>query len=293
MTVLVVGEALVDVVQAADGTEQAHPGGSPFNVAIGLSRLGIDAHLAGQIGDDDYGRLLDQTLRDAEVGRVDVGTADSTSTAHATLNDDGSANYTFDLSWEVGSLPDPTDYEAIHVGSLGTFVEPGASQVADLVHTADVMGVPVSFDPNVRLAVSDDAAAWRQAFARIAPHARIIKLSDEDAAVLHHDVSASDLARRLASEGALVAITQGAGGSLVAHRDRLVVVDAPAVQVADTIGAGDSFMAAMLGWCAMYQWPNPDELEVGELHDLGDYATRAAAITVSRPGANPPHADEL
>ncbi len=293
MTVLVVGEALVDVVQR-DDRRDVHAGGSPFNVAVGLARLGVDVELAAQIGDDDHGRLLAAALEQAGVERsTDVLPAAETSRAVATLDDDGAATYDFAITWDPASLPDPSRFEAIHVGSLGTFVEPGASSVADLVLTADALGVPVSFDPNVRPTVSSDAAAWGAAFARFAPHARFVKLSDEDAAVLHPGVAASDLAARLASDGALVAITRGSGGSVLAHRDRVVVVEAPVVDVADTIGAGDSFMAAALAWLATYDWPSPDELDLSELHDLGDYATRAAAITVSRPGADPPHLEEL
>lgn len=293
MTVLVVGESLVDVVHDGE-TVREHPGGSPFNVAIGAARLGLEVELASQIGPDRQGALLQQALRhDGVTLSTAVCVPENTSVARATRRDDGSADYEFDLAWDPQALPDPSAFEAIHIGSLGAFVEPGASLVADLALSADVLGVPLSFDPNVRTAWDADPAAWRRAFDRVAPHARLIKLSDEDAAVLFPAVGVTELAEHLAAHGALVAITQGGGGSLLAHRDRLVPIESPSVTVADTIGAGDSYMAAMLAWCATYDWPTPDELDVTELHDLGDYAARAAAITVSRPGADPPSIEEL
>ena len=294
MSVLVIGESLVDVVNRPDGTSTAHPGGSPFNVAVGLGRLGVDTTLACQFADDDHGRLLADALDDSQVEHPGPdGSVHRTSTAVATIDASGAADYTFDLTWAPSSLPDPTGFDAVHVGSLGTLIEPGAAQVAELVVTADVLGIPVSFDPNVRTAVVGDPEVWQGVFARFAPHARIIKLSDEDAETLFPGVPAPDLARRLAAEGALVAITQGAGGAVIAHHDELAVIESPDVDVADTIGAGDSFMAAMLSWSAAYDWPAAAELDVTELFDLGTYAAAAAAITVSRPGADPPWLEEL
>jgi fructokinase len=294
MSVLVVGEALVDVVHRADGSTAEHAGGSPYNVARGLSRLGVEAQLVCQFADDDHGHLLAAGLDESHVHHSGPDpTVHRTPTAVATLDDTGAASYEFDLTWAPSTLPDPGAFDALHVGSLGTLIEPGAAQVAELVVTADVLGVPVSFDPNIRQSVVPDPEVWQAVFARFAPHARIVKMSDEDAAVLFPDVAPPDLARRLASEGALVAITQGAGGALVAHRAELAVVEAPAVQVVDTIGAGDTFMAAMLAWSAAYDWPAAAELDVTELFDLGTYAARAAAITCSRAGADLPWLEEL
>lgn len=294
MSVLVVGEALVDIVRHDDGSTESHAGGSPYNVAIGLARLGVESGLACQFADDENGRLLAEGLAGSEVEHLGPDASmHRTSTAIATIGADGSASYEFDLTWAPASLPDPSPFDAVHVGSLGTLIEPGAAQVAELVVTADALGIPVSFDPNIRSSVVSDPEIWRGVFARFAPHSRIVKMSDEDAAVLFPDVAPPDLARRLASEGALVAITQGAGGALIAHHDELAVIEAPVVTVVDTIGAGDSFMAAMLAWSAGYDWPAAAELDLTELFDLGRYAARAAAITCSRAGADLPWLEEL
>ena len=294
MTVLVIGEALVDVVTRDGHAPQPHAGGSPFNVAVGLARLDVPTRLAAQIGPDPYGDLLREHLHYSDVQLDALEPApERTSTAQALLAADGSASYTFDLSWSPATLPDPADFEAVHVGSLATAIEPGASLVAGLVLSADAVGVPVSYDPNVRLTVEPDPAVWRRVFATIAPHASIVKLSDEDAATLFPGEDLRELACRLAADRAIVAITLGGDGSLVAAGTDLVAVPPADVRVVDTIGAGDSFMAAMLSWCAMYDWPRAGELDATELTDLAMYASSAAAITCSRPGADPPTTREL
>ncbi|MCW2750491.1 MAG: carbohydrate kinase, partial [Aeromicrobium sp.] len=183
--VLVVGEALVDVVEREGEAATPHAGGSPFNVAVGLARLDVPTRLAAQLAPDEYGDLLRERLDDSG-GVLDAlePVPPRTSSAQATLAADGSASYVFDLTWDPTSLPDPADFEAVHVGSLGTSLQPGAGLVADLAIMADVVGVPVSFDPNVRLTVEPDHEVWRRIFASIGPHASIIKMSDEDAKVL-------------------------------------------------------------------------------------------------------------
>lgn len=294
MTALIVGEALVDVVQRPSGEPEPHAGGSPFNVAVGLSRLDVPTHLAAQLADDPYGDLLRSRLHDSEVVLEPLEpTPARTSTALATLADDGSATYDFDLTWDPAALPDPGGFEVVHVGSLGTALEPGAGLVAGLVVMADALGVPVSFDPNVRLTVEPDAAVWQRTFEAIAPHAGIIKMSDEDAAVLFPGRDPGALAQELALGGALVAITLGGDGAVIASSTVVARIDAPAITVVDTIGAGDSFMAAVLSWCAAYSWPTAGELDLTELTDLGMYACSAAAITCSRPGADPPSTADI
>ncbi len=294
MSVLVIGEALVDVVERPGREPEPHAGGSPFNVAIGLARLDVDTRLAAQVGDDRYGDLLRVHLADSDV-RLDAldPVPAATSTARATVADDGGASYEFDITWDPDELPDPSEVDAVHVGSIGTTLAPGADLVAALVLSADVLGVPVSYDPNVRLTVEPDVEVWRRAFAAIAPHAAIIKMSDEDAATLFPEEAPTELARRLALEHGIVAITLGGDGAVVAAGDHVVSIPPAEVRVADTIGAGDSFMAAMLAWCSTYEWPRAGELDPTELIDLGMYASSAAAITCSRPGADPPRTRDL
>lgn len=289
MTVLVVGEALVDVVEGSD-----RAGGSPFNVAVGVGRLDVPVLLAAQLGVDRHGDLLREHLYRSDVElAVLPPEPERTSSATVTLSDDGSASYDFDLTWNPTELPDPSRFEAVHVGSLGTVLEPGAAMVADLVMSADVLGIPVSFDPNVRLTVQPDAARWREVFDTIWPHTSILKLSDEDAAALFPGEDPVELAHRLAGDHGIVAITLGGEGAVVAAGDQVASVPPADVRVVDTIGAGDSFMAAMIVWCATYEWPSGHELDATELTDLAMYAASAAAITCSRPGADPPRTRDL
>ena len=216
MTVLVIGEALVDVVQREGREPEPHAGGSPFNVAVGLARLDVPTTLAAQIGLDRYGDGLRWHLADSGVTLDELQPVpERTSTAQATLADDGSASYVFDLTWNPDALPDPSEVRAVHVGSLGTSLEPGASLVAELVHSADALGVPVSYDPNVRLAVEPDPEVWRRVFATIAPHASVIKMSDEDAETLFPGEEPAVLARRLAAVHGIVAITRGGEGAVM------------------------------------------------------------------------------
>lgn len=289
MTVLVIGEALVDLVDSS-----AHPGGSPFNVAVGLARLDVPTVLAAQIGADPYGNLLREHLHysDVELAAL-VPAPERTSTAAATIGADGAASYAFDLAWDPAELPDPARFEAVHVGSLGTLLEPGATLVAGLVVSADALGLPVSYDPNVRLTVEPDGAAWRQVFDTIWPYTSILKLSDEDAATLFPGEDPADLARRLAADHGIVAITLGGDGAVIAGGTGFAAIPPADARVVDTIGAGDSFMAAMLAWCATYDWPSASELDSTELTDLAMYAASAAAITCSRPGADPPHTRDM
>jgi fructokinase len=130
MTVLVAGEALVDIVRLVDGTRSEHAGGSPFNVAVGLARLGVDVTLAAQVGKDGRGDLLRAQL--ARAGAVldeRSPTLDRTSTATAILAADGTAGDTFDIVWNPDSIPAPELFEAVYVGSLGTAVAPGAMRL--------------------------------------------------------------------------------------------------------------------------------------------------------------------
>lgn len=289
MTILVVGEALADIV---DG--EPHAGGSPFNVAVGLARLECETVLATQIGNDSYGTILQRHLAGSGVNLALLDPVlERTSSATATIGEDGSATYEFDLTWDPATMPDPAVFEAVHIGSLGAALMPGAHRVAELIATADAMGLAVSYDPNVRLAVEPDPAFWREVFETVVPYVRILKMSDEDAAVLFPDEAPEDLAQRLAAEGKLVAITLGGAGAVVAGGQRLAGAEAPPVAVVDTIGAGDSFMAAMLSWCAAYTWPAGDQLDETELTDLAEFSVAAAAITCSRPGADPPRLNEL
>jgi fructokinase len=273
--VLVIGESLVDVVR--DGhAELRHAGGSPMNVAYGLARLGVPASLLTRIGRDSDGALIEQHLYGAGVRLLPASLRDEpTSTAIATIAADGSASYEFDVNWDLADISATADW--VHVGSIATFLTPGADAVER--YLASVAG-RVSYDPNIRQALMPADALER--FERIARLTDVLKLSDEDAAWLYPD--ADDVIGLLLGLGpSVVAMTRGAAGATIASADGRVDVPAVPVVVKDTIGAGDSFMAALIA----------ELIADTPLDAAAATAIAAAAITVSRAGAQPPTRAEL
>ena len=193
------GEALVYVrvdTRVDPPVIAEHSGGSPLNIAVALARLGVETTLAAQVGDDDRGVALARhvTAAGAELDRLEP--AAPTSTATAVIGSDGAATYEFDLTWAPYRLPDPTGYAVVHVGSIGAALAPGADRVAELVADAAAAGVPVSFDPNVRPAITPDLDDVRRRAERIADGATLLKLSDEDATLLYPATRVEDLPRR-------------------------------------------------------------------------------------------------
>lgn len=292
--ILVVGEALVDVTHAVDGSVAEHPGGSPLNVAVAAARLGVRVTLAAEVGHDRHGEIVRAHLQASGVGLVDVGSG-RTASATAYLQADGSATYDFDLHWDPHDLPDPVAYSVVHVGSIGSWMPPGSDAVASLVDGAHAAGVPVAFDPNLRPTLTPAPSDLRTQVLRIAAHARVVKLSEEDAVGLLAPGQAPEVVLgQLSRTGpSLLAMTRGSEGAVLRCGDVRVEVPAPSVQVADTIGAGDTWMGAVLVALLRRGWTDRDDLDAQELGWLGGVCARAAAITCARPGADPPWIREL
>ncbi len=298
---VVVGEALVDVVVPAEGEPTAAVGGSPLNVAVGLGRLDVPTVLITRVGDDEHGRWVADHVRDAgaQLSDSSVVPGTTTSTATALLDGDRTARYEFDLVWDLDHHQLP-DARALHVGSLGASLLPGRHAVADLVRQAREADVFVSYDPNVRAAfVTDPVAAWEEV-AEIASQAELVKVSDEDLAVLRPGADPAESARLLLGGGTteLVVVTHGPGGATAYAPTFTVDEDAPPTDLVDTIGAGDSFMAALLA--ILDDWDVPedspgaiDAMDEDRVALLLRGAMAAAAVTCSRRGANPPTRREL
>lgn len=290
---VVAGEALVDIVVPQDGARAHAPGGSPLNVAVGLSRLGIDTLLVTQLGDDEHGRLVHEHVRASDValaaGAVVPGARTNTATAH--LDASGAASYTFELEWTLGPQELPADAAALHVGSIGAAVRPGRDHVVSLVREAAARGLLVTFDPNARPAFTPDVAqAWADVV-EVASLARLVKMSDEDLHFLQPGVEPARVAQDLLDAGAdLVVVTFGGDGAHAYSRHATAEVRSSRTEVADTVGAGDSFMAALV---AVVFEHGLDDLNQARLTAYVEAAHEAAAITVSRRGANPPRRDEL
>ncbi|GAB3194185.1 carbohydrate kinase family protein [Nesterenkonia suensis] len=294
---LIIGEALVDVVTDASGHQEDHPGGSPMNVAVGLSRLQVPTILATHIGDDAHGALITDHLTQSGVIVFRVGpNTTATSTAHAVLDADGAASYTFDVTWEPGPLEVDTP-ELIHTGSLATCLTPGADVVEETLREAPA-GTLVSFDPNVRPSLAPSREALRDRVESIAGLAHVVKMSDEDAAWLHPEESLEQIVDRYRGQGGggVFVLTRGAHGCTIGTREWVVDLPAAATEVVDTIGAGDAFMSGLL--FALVSSGQAQALTRGggeraDLEECARVALRSAAVTVSRAGANPPSRQEL
>jgi fructokinase len=303
--VTVVGEALVDVIaRAGSGELTVHPGGSAANVAVALSRLGQRAALVTQIGADDHGALLRAHLERNGVQVVLAGPeAAPTSQATARLDSHGAAAYEFELSWDVRDLRLVEGSAALAVGSLGMVLAPGGEQVLRLLESVSGRGdVVTSYDPNVRPSITPDRRQVAAVAERAAAAAHIVKMSDEDLALLFPGTSPEQLAARLLGPAGLtelLLVTQGPHGAFVATRRSSFSATAVPVAVVDTIGAGDAFMAALLAGLADCELLAPAKLAEGvttrpeALREVVDRALAAAAMTCARPGADPPTAAEL
>lgn len=302
-TFLVAGESLVDIVVPSDGGPRHNAvGGSCLNVAVGLARLDVPTTLVTRIGDDELGTLVVEHVRASEVvlaeGSVVPGGTTSTATAH--LDTQHAATYEFDLVWDLPRQDLPADALGVHVGSLGATLEPGRGSVVDLVRRAVDADVFVSYDPNIRgFFLEDREAAWADVL-ETGASARLLKLSDEDLRLLRPDTDEETACRELLANGAteLVVLTRGAQGAVAFTEGATLQVPAPPTELVDTVGAGDSFMAAMLAM--LCDWGVVEDGE-GALRALDDDrvrllvrgATTAAAVTCSRRGANPPTRREL
>jgi len=300
---LVVGEALVDAVVRADGSTDRHPGGSPANVAVGLARLGRDVDLLTWIGADDDGALLRHHVEGAGVHLVagsDGAAHTSVSTAH--LDDAGAATYIFDLDWDLPAAPAHRTAPplVVHTGSIATLLRPGADAVERELDRYRATST-LTYDPNLRPSIVGPVKPALRTVQRLVVMCDVVKVSDQDLAWLLPGDDPADVAARWVRAGpALVVVTLGAAGALaVTGTGAQVRVDAPQVAVADTVGAGDAFMTGLVDglWSAgLLGAQRRDDLRAAPPATIEEIATRSAriaAITVSRPGADPPTTAEL
>ncbi|MFF2141664.1 carbohydrate kinase [Kitasatospora sp. NPDC058190] len=305
--VLVVGEALADVLDTPDG-RRAHPGGSPANTALGLARLGHQAHLATRLGDDAYGSMIrDHLARDGVTLTPDAVGDRPTSTATAVLDDEGRATYTFDIFWDlsptVTELIGEQSFEHLHAGSVAALLEPGAARVLALVRGAPTAAT-ISYDPNLRPALLAAPGRERPRVERLVALSDVVKVSDEDLDWLYPGEDAQEIAAAWARRGpALVVLTRGTLGASAHWRHGRHDVAAAPVEVADTIGAGDAFMSGLIsglleggllgagrfGLVGATSTEQPSPALVAAL----ERAARTAALTCARHGADPPTRAEL
>ena len=296
------------VPAGADGVFRAAPGGSPANVAVGVARLGIPARMLARLSSDLLGRRLRAHL---ESNGVDLSHAvaapESSSLAIVAVQPDGSAAYDFrvdgtaDWQWQDSELTDALDgVSALHVGSLGLTTPPGGEVLRRLAARA-VATATVSFDPNVRQLLMGSREEVLAVVHEVLAVADVVKASSEDIDWLEPGRALSEVAADWLARGpAVVVITRGVDGALAVGAAG-VDVDRPGivVDVVDTVGAGDSFSAALIAGLSARDLLGADRrtalraVDADDLAALVDQAIVASAITCSRAGADPPTAAEL
>lgn len=273
---------------------RASPGGGPFNTARALARLGVPVAFLGRLSDDEHGRELALRLESdgVSLALATIG-HERTTLAIVDVDDDGAAEYRFEV--DGTSAPNLTsdmvpprlasDVAALHFGTLGLVLEPMASTLVEIVRR-EHQGRLVMLDPNIRQSLIPDRRRLREVIAC----STVVKASDADLAWLFPDVSHHVAAQLLLGMGArLVVVTLGPRGAFGVTLDCEVSVGAVHVEVVDTIGAGDAFGAALLGWLHDHRLLKPDlRLEAAQLQSALEFACLAAAITCSRAGAEPP-----
>jgi fructokinase len=303
--ILSCGESLIDLVvgpPAGGGFScMAVPGGSPFNVAIGVARLGGKAGFLSKISKDFFGRSLTRALAAAGVDRRCVVSCENQTTLSvAVTRDDGQADYAFyghdaaDRCLHVHELPAclPDDVAAIAIGSYSLAIDPTASAIEHLIARDGAQRI-VSIDPNIRPNIVGDPAKWRPRFERLLARCDIVKASTEDLhAVYGAGMDRAAWARQWLRAGLkLVVITGGAAGARTFFGTETFDVPAREVQVADTVGAGDSFHAALLVSLQDQGILHPQKLGLAPIDCIRRatrFASAASSITCSRRGADLP-----
>lgn len=296
MSFLVIGECVADIVRDPGAADVVHPGGSPANVAYGLARLGRATTLLTQLADDPSGRLIAAHLTGAGVRLALGGAPGRTPSAVVSLDGRGQATYAFDIAWTLSAQEPPATPEPVrhvHLGSIAAVTDPGAATVLALTGRLRPTAT-VSYDPNVRPALMGEHGAAVARVERCVALADVVKASDEDLAWLHPGEPPETVAARWLGLGpSVVLVTRGGDGALAVTREHTVAAAAPPVSVVDTVGAGDSFMSAVLDALAGHDRAALAALGPVDLAGLLTRAGAAAAVTVSRAGAQPPDRAEL
>lgn len=303
---LVCGEALFDMILRPDESHglllDAVPGGSPFNVALGLARLGQRAEFFSGISGDLMGRKMNDFIAKEGIGLTyAVPTKQPTALAIVGLDANGGPDYAFygDAYRAITEADLPAlgkEIRVIHFGSFTTVMEPVGPAHAVLAERECGQRL-ISYDPNVRPSIEPDLDLWRRTVDRYTRSAHIVKISSEDLGLLHPGESIDAFARRLLdTQARLVVITGGRDGAKGWTRNADVTQPAHPVEVVDTVGAGDSYQAALLAGLAEMGSTEPDAIDALSREVLGrllDFAGKAAAYTCGRRGANLPHREDL
>jgi fructokinase len=305
MSYLVCGEALIDLIKQPNGSWIAHNGGGPLNTAKALAQLGAPAEFLGRISKDNFGQQLMAEIDQYGVGtKYLVSAQEPTSMAVVQLDDAGAASYSFYLeqtsnfSWQVAELPtEISDFQAIHIGTLALVIPPGDAVL--LAWLKNLRQQPLlMIDLNVRPSVIPDPIDYRIKLEPWLEFADVLKVSEEDLLFLFpeqgwQEVSSSMLKRYPIS---IVAVTLGSGGAALVTREFIVFENAPKIDVIDTVGAGDTFSAALLYKLESLGLLSKESLTLitsDPLQTALHFAVNAAALSCTKAGAVPPTLAEI
>jgi len=301
--ITVTGEALIDLVIDHDGRVLAQPGGGPFNTARTIGRLGLAPAFLGRLSADSFGHLLRARLDQDGVTLAVPQLADAPTTLAAVdLDAAGAPCYRFYLAgtssaaleYPVLSAALPESVTALHAGSLGLVMEPVATSIERLIASDVPPDTLVMIDPNWRPEAITDQHAYRARLSRILHRADVVKVSVEDLGYLFPGAPARTAAAALLDQGPeLILITDGPRPARALLPRQEVSVDVPAVQVVDTIGAGDAFGGAFLAWWSGNELTRHDLHRPGPVREALRAAAEVASLTCTRAGAEPPWLTEV
>jgi fructokinase len=291
--VWVVGEALMDLIPVVGGDRVPIVGGGPANTAKAVARLGYPTYFVGGISSGEYGRAVELELQRSGVDLSLVHRGDSpTALAIATINEAGLASYEFKLDSTVSfnfhsSWLPKEDAEVIHIGSVATLLEPGASE---LYKWLSDKSATVVFDPNVRPSIQSDKKIYRNSVERWIDLAKIVKLSEDDFSWLYENSESEVIANWLSRGTEIVVVTRAEKGLSAFTKEGRIDCPAAKVKLVDSVGAGDTIGAVIVEGLLKYGLAG---LKTDVLRQVLERAARAAGITCSRAGANPPWKEEL
>jgi fructokinase len=308
-SVLVIGEALVDVVHGINGEIKNIPGGSPANTAVALARLGTKTYMKARTSTDQFGTEIRNYLTSQNINLdYSLVVKNPSSVVNALIQKDGSAKYeanlrgAADYGWtyeELDQVIDP-DIQIVQLGSLTSYIEPGATNVekwfSKLRQSNKYL---LTFDPNIRHPLDgENEVDVRSRAKKLASLSHVVKASDEDLNWIFSNNNPQDSAINIIESGAsLVVVTLGKKGAFAVNKKlEIVEVKANEIAVIDTIGAGDTFAAALITQLLENSLINKNALDNLSSDDLTEILTNcsaASAITCSRQGANPPHRHEV
>lgn len=294
----VCGEALIDLIPRGE-QKIAIVGGGPANTAKALARLGFDSYFIDGISTDGFGGMIkDQLLHDGVNLKYAHYSDKQTCTADVSLDKAGVASYVFTIDGTATFdftndwLPDPAEIKPVvlQIGTLATIVQPAADVLLEWAKRVAKVA-PVVFDPNVRSSVQPDRPKYQEAIAKWAAISAVIKVSEDDLSWLYPEQDQIAIAEEWIKGGStLVIITKGSYGIIGVTKDDVVSVPGVKIEVVDTVGAGDTVGAIVVE--AIVE--RGLEVITGDvLREVLVRATKAAAITCSRAGANPPTRDEI